>query len=135
MGDPECQTIIPKLKTDLSKIFMSCCNGNLNEINIEWSNKKSLCIVVCSKGYPEEFKKNVEIQNINNLKTDHGEFCFHAGTLKRNEKIYAVGGRVLNFVSLSEDFSEARKNVINKINILNWKEGFYRKDIGYKVIK
>ena len=59
MGDPECQTIIPKLKTDLSKIFMSCCNGNLNEINIEWSNKKSLCIVVCSKGYPEEFKKNV----------------------------------------------------------------------------
>ena len=135
MGDPECQTIIPKLKTDLSKIFMSCCNGNLNEINIEWSNKKSLCIVVCSKGYPEEFKKNVEIQNINNLETDHDEFCFHAGTLKRNEKIYAVGGRVLNFVSLSEDFSEARKNVINKINILNWKEGFYRKDIGYKVIK
>ena len=135
MGDPECQTIIPKLKTDLSKIFMSCCNGNLNEINIEWSNKKSLCIVVCSKGYPEEFKKNVEIQNINNLETDHGEFCFHAGTLKRNEKIYAVGGRVLNFVSLSEDFGEARKNVINKINILNWKEGFYRKDIGYKVIK
>ena len=135
MGDPECQTIIPKLKTDLSKIFMSCCNGNLNEINIEWSNKKSLCIVVCSKGYPEEFKKNVEIQNINNLKTDHGEFCFHAGTLKRDKKIYAVGGRVLNFVSLSEDFGEARKNVINKINILNWKEGFYRKDIGYKVIK
>ena len=135
MGDPECQTIIPKLKTDLSKIFMSCCNGNLNEINIEWSNKKSLCIVVCSKGYPEEFKKNVEIQNINNLETDYDEFCFHAGTLKRNEKIYAVGGRVLNFVSLSEDFSEARKNVINKINILNWKEGFYRKDIGYKVIK
>ena len=135
MGDPECQTIIPKLKTDLSKIFMSCCNGNLNEINIEWSNKKSLCIVVCSKGYPEEFKKNVEIQNINNLKTDHGEFCFHAGTLKRNEKIYAVGGRVLNFVSLSEDFGKARKNVINKINILNWEEGFYRKDIGYKVIK
>ena len=135
MGDPECQTIIPKLKTDLSKIFMSCCNGNLNEINIEWSNKKSLCIVVCSKGYPEEFKKNVEIQNINNLETDHGEFCFHAGTLKRNEKIYAVGGRVLNFVSLSEDFGEARKNVINKINILNWEEGFYRKDIGYKVIK
>ena len=135
MGDPECQTIIPKLKTDLSKIFMSCCNGNLNEINIEWSNKKSLCIVVCSKGYPEKFKKNVEIQNINNLETDHGEFCFHAGTLKRNEKIYAVGGRVLNFVSLSEDFGEARKKVINKINILNWKEGFYRKDIGYKVIK
>ena len=69
------------------------------------------------------------------MESDHDEFCFHAGTLKRNEKIYAVGGRVLNFVSLSEDFGEARKNVINKINILNWEEGFYRKDIGYKVIK
>jgi len=53
MGDPECQTIIPKLKTDLSEILISCCNGKLSEINLEWSNKKSLCIVVCSKGYPE----------------------------------------------------------------------------------
>ena len=135
MGDPECQTIIPKLKTDISEIFMSCCNRKLSEINIEWSNKNSLCIVVCSKGYPGEYKKNVEIQNINNINTGQDEFIFHAGTSKKNGKVYAIGGRVLNFVSLSNDFSKARKEAINKINILNWEEGFYRKDIGYKVIK
>ena len=135
MGDPECQTIIPKLKTDISEIFMSCCNRKLSEINIEWSTKNSLCIVVCSKGYPGEYKKNVEIQNINNINTGQDEFIFHAGTSKKNGKVYAIGGRVLNFVSLSNDFSKARKEAINKINILNWEEGFYRKDIGYKVIK
>ena len=135
MGDPECQTIIPKLKTDISEIFISCCDGKLNEVNLEWLNKKSLCIVVCSKGYPEEYKKNVEIQNIKNINIGHDEFFFHAGTSKKNGKVYAIGGRVLNFVSLSDDFNEARKNVINKINILNWEEGFHRKDIGYKVIK
>ncbi len=135
MGDPECQTIIPKLKTDISEIFISCCDGKLNEVNLEWLNKKSLCIVVCSKGYPEEYKKNVEIQNIKNINIGHDEFFFHAGTSKKNGKIYAIGGRVLNFVSLSDDFNKARKNVINKINILNWEEGFHRKDIGYKVIK
>jgi len=63
MGDPECQTILPKLKTDLSQIFISCCNGKLDKIDIEWIDKKSLCVVLCSKGYPEEFKNNVEIKN------------------------------------------------------------------------
>ena len=135
MGDPECQTIIPKVKSDISEIFISCCNGKLNEINLEWSNKKSLCIVVCSKGYPEEYKKNVEIQNIKNINTDNDEFFFHAGTTIKDGNVYAIGGRVLNFVSLSDDFGKARNNIINKINILNWDEGFYRKDIGYKVIK
>ena len=111
MGDPECQTIIPKLKTDISEIFISCCDGKLNEVNLEWLNKKSLCIAVCSKGYPEEYKKNVEIQNIKNINIGHDEFFFHAGTSKKNGKVYAIGGRVLNFVSLSDDFNKARKNV------------------------
>ena len=60
--------------------------------------------------------------------------CFHAGTAKENNKIISIGGRVLNFVSISDNFKEARKNVIDNINILNWDKGFYRKDIGYKVI-
>ena len=89
---------------------------------------------MCSKGY-RKYEKNLVINNIKNIKTDKNNLCFHAGTILKDNKIFAVGGRVLNFVSLSEDFGEARKNVINKINILNWKEGFYRKDIGYKVIK
>jgi phosphoribosylamine--glycine ligase len=134
MGDPECQTILPKLKTDLSQIFISCCNGKLDKINIEWINKKSLCVVLCSKGYPEEFKKNVEIKNLENITLSSNNYIFHAGTLKKENKIFAVGGRVLNFVSLSENFSESKKDVYNIINNLDWKDGFFRKDIGYKVI-
>ena len=134
MGDPECQTILPKLKTDLTDIFLACCEQKLSEINIEWINKKSLCVVVCSKGYPDTFEKNVEIENINNIHLNKDEFLFHAGTTKKNGKIFAVGGRVLNFISLSEDLKLARENIINNIKKLNWSKGFYRKDIGHKVI-
>ena len=134
MGDPECQTIIPKLKNDLSEIFLACCDEKLNEINLEWYNKKSLCIVICSKGYPEKFKKNVEIEDLKSISLQNNEFIFHAGTSKKNSKIYATGGRVLNFVCLADEFKEARDNIINKINKLNWSGGFFRGDIGHKVI-
>ena len=66
---------------------------------------------------------------------DKNNLLFHAGTTKKNKKIYAIGGRVLNFVSLSDDFISAKKNVTTNLDALNWSEGFYRKDIGYKVIK
>ena len=134
MGDPECQTILPKLKTDLYEILMACCERKLNKINIEWSNKKSLCIVLCSKGYPEKYQKNVELNNLDKIDFDESNLLFHAGTELENNKIMAVGGRVLNFVSLSDNFAYARKNVIDRISKLNWSEGFFRKDIGYKVI-
>ena len=134
MGDPECQTILPKLKTDLTNILVACCDEKLDEIKIEWSDKKSICIVVCSKGYPDSYKKNVEIMNINAINLGFDENLFHAGTLKEGEKIYAIGGRVLNFVSISEDFNSARKNIFKNLDRLNWSGGFYRKDIGYKVI-
>ncbi len=134
MGDPECQTILPKLKTDLYEILMACCERKLNKINIEWSNKKSLCIVLCSKGYPEKYQKNVELNNLDKIDFDESNLLFHAGTELENNKIMAVGGRVLNFVSLSDNFVYARKNVIDRISKLNWSEGFFRKDIGYKVI-
>ena len=135
MGDPECQTIIPKLKTDLTDIFLACCDKKLKNIDIEWLDTNSLCVVVCSKGYPDVYKKNIEIEKINNIKLENNEFLFHAGTKKENKKIYAIGGRVLNFVTLSENFSHARENILKKLDELDWRGGFYRKDIGYKAIK
>ena len=135
MGDPECQTILPKLKTNLSEIFLACCEGKLDQLKIEWLNKKSLCVVVCSKGYPEDFNKNVEIENINKIILNEGDFLFHAGTVKNNNRVYAVGGRVLNFITLSENLSSARENIMRNLEKLNWSGGFYRKDIGYKVIE
>ena len=134
MGDPECQTILPKLDSDLLDIFLKCCDGNLKETKISWNNKKSLSIVLCSNGYPDEYKKNILINNLEKIKQDQNNLCFHAGTIKELGKIMSIGGRVLNFVCIADNFNEARKNAIDNINILNWDKGFYRKDIGYKVI-
>ena len=135
MGDPECQTILPKLNSDFSDIILACCDQKLKETQINWLNKKSLCIVICSKGYPDTYKKNIEIENLNNLKLNKNEFLFHAGTFERKGKIFATGGRVLNFVSLEDDFKFARENIVKNLKSLNWSGGFYRNDIGHKVIK
>ena len=135
MGDPECQTILPKLKTDLSEVFLACCNENLDKINLDWLNKKSLCVVVCSNGYPDEFKKNIIIENLKSIDLQSQDYLFHAGTSKKNGEVYAVGGRVLNFISLSDNFNDAKMSITKNLNKLNWSGGFYRKDIGHKVIK
>ncbi len=135
MGDPECQTILPKLNSDLSDIILACCEERLKETKINWLNKKSLCIVLCSNGYPDNYKKNIEIEKLKNLELGNNEFLFHAGTSDKKGKIYAVGGRVLNFVTIEDDFKFARDKIIKKLKILNWSDGFYRNDIGYKVIK
>ena len=134
MGDPECQTILPKLETDLLKIFLACCHKSLDKIELHWNNKKRLCIVLCSTGYPANYDKNVLINNLDKLLLDKNNLCFHAGTNLKIKNIFAIGGRVLNFVSLSDSFFEARNKILNNLKILNWDKGFYRKDIGYKVI-
>jgi len=134
MGDPECQTILPKLKTDLFDIIFACCKENLSNLEIEWHEKKSLCIVLCSKGYPEEYKKNIVIDDLQNISLKENEYIYHAGTKINEKKIYSNGGRVLNFVCLSNNFKESRIKIINLIKSLNWSNGFFRKDIGYKVI-
>ncbi len=135
MGDPECQTILPTLKTDLMDIFISCCDGSLNKSIINFSKSKSVCIVLCSKGYPEKFENNIEIENLDQLNLIENQNIFHAGTLKRETGIISNGGRVLNFVSTSDDFLKSRVEAINLIKKLNWKNGYYRSDIGHKVIK
>ena len=134
MGDPECQTILPRLKSDLVKIINSCCDETLDKTLIEWEDKKSLCVVLCAKGYPDSFQKGTEIPNLSNILLDTGDYLFHAGTKKKDDKIIVNGGRVLNFVSVSNEFKTAREKVHKIIEKVNWTDGFYRKDIGYKVI-
>jgi len=90
---------------------------------------------LCSKGYPETYQKNIEIKNINKIELNTLDHLFHAGTIKRGDVTLAVGGRVLNFVSLSDSFEESRNRIHQLLNNLNWSDGFFRKDIGYKVIK
>ncbi len=134
MGDPECQTILPLLNDDLVEIFINCCLGKLTKEKIILSEKKSICIVLCSKGYPDNFKRNVSIKGLNNLLLKKNEYIFHAGTKFENNKILASGGRVLNFVSVSNNFKASREDLIKIIGDLKWDNGFFRRDIGYKVI-
>ena len=124
-----------RLNTDFGEIIDSCCNGRLNESKINWNDKKSICVVLCSKGYPETYQKNIEIKNIYKIKLNTCDHLFHAGTIKRGDVTLAVGGRDLNFVSLSDSFEESRNRIHLLLNNLNWSDGFFRKDIGYKVIK
>jgi phosphoribosylamine--glycine ligase len=134
MGDPECQTILPRLKTDFFKIIYSCVQEKLDAVDIEWHEERSLCVVMCSKGYPGEYVNNVEIKNLDELTLADNEFIFHAGTILKDNRLLSNGGRVLNFVSKSKNFKESRNNILNLIRKLNWKNGHYRKDIGFRVI-
>ena len=134
MGDPECQTILPMLRSELLDILLACIDEKLEEIQIKWKNLHSLCVVLCSKGYPDEYKKNIRISNFDKLNLDDNNYLFHAGTKKENDEILAIGGRVLNFISLSNNLISARKSVIENLNKLEWDKGFFRKDIAFKVI-
>ena len=134
MGDPECQTLLPKLKTDFLTIIDKCIEQKLHEIKIEWFEDKTICIVLCSKGYPDTYKKNVEL-NLKKLRFNNKQFIFHAGTKIVGNKILSNGGRVLNVVTRSNDLKEAREISLKLLDDINWDNGFYRRDIGYKVIK
>ena len=134
MGDPECQVILPRLKTDIVKIFKNTTNNNLKNTIIKWNKQKCMTIVLCSKGYPGNFKKNLEIKNIKKIKLSKKDFIFHAGTKIVNGKLVSNGGRVLNLTSIGSKFFDIRKRIISNIKKLSWKHGFYRKDIGWKVI-
>ena len=135
MGDPECQVILPRLNTDLVKIIRKTIQNNLRSINIKWRKEKSMTIVLCAKGYPGAYKKNLLIKNIDKIKQFKNNFIYHAGTMILNNELRSSGGRVLNFTSLGNNFSKIREKVISNIKKLNWKYGFFRKDIGFKVIK
>ncbi len=134
MGDPECQVILPRLKTDIVKIFIETVKNNLKNTKIRWSNNKSMTIVLCSKGYPGNYKKNCKIENIKKIRLSKKDFIYHAGTKLVKGELISSGGRVLNITSLGNNYLKIRDKIIFNIKKLNWKNGFYRKDIGWKVI-
>ena len=134
MGDPECQVLMMRLKTDLLEILDCATKNKLNNLKIEWATKSSITIVLCAKGYPSNYIKNSEIKNLSNILTDSNNQIFHAGTYEKNNKIYSNGGRVLNITSSSENLVEARNKSLTNIDKINWSDGFFRKDIGWRVI-
>jgi len=134
MGDPECQVILPRLNTDIFKIFKYATLNKLKNIKINWKKQKSMTVVLCAKGYPGVYKKNLKIQNINKINLSDRDFIFHAGTKIVNNILRSNGGRILNVSSLGNNFKFIRKKIISNIKKLKLKGSFYRKDIGWKVI-
>ena len=133
MGDPECQVILPRLKTDIVQIFLDVVTNKLSKTILRWKKEKSMTIVLCAKGYPGVYKKNLKL-NIDKVKLSKNNYIYHAGTKFLNNELRTCGGRVLNFTSTGASFLVIRNKIIANIKKVNWKEGFYRKDIGWKVI-
>jgi len=140
-GDPETQVLLPRIKSDFVALIESAIDGNLENFKIEFDEENKLvCVVICSNGYPEDYKKNIEIKNLrefeNRLENGNiidGVKILHAGTIEKDDKILATGGRVLNVVASDKNFSLARQKAYKVIDMIGWKEGFVRKDIAKKV--
>ena len=124
MGDPECQVILPRLKTDLVSIIQSTISNKLKDIKIRWLKEKSMTIVMCAKGYPGNYRKNLKIKNINKIKLSKNDYIYHAGTRIKNNEVLSNGGRVLNITSIGSNFLKIRNNIFSIIRRLNWKKRF-----------
>ena len=134
MGDPECQVLMMRLETDLLEIIDHAIKNKINNLKIKWTKKNSITIVLCAKGYPSNYIKDSEIKNLQNVLIDEDNQIFHAGTYEKNNKTYSSGGRVLNITSSSESLIEARNKSLTNIDKINWPDGFFRKDIGWREI-
>ena len=134
MGDPECQVLMMRLKTNLNDILKATVNNTLKDLKINWANDSCMTIVLCSNGYPGTYKKNIEIQNLESVHLDSNNQIFHAGTFEKDGRIYSNGGRVLNVTSLNKNLISSRDQCLDILNKINWKGGFFRKDIGWRVI-
>ena len=135
MGDPECQVLMMRLQTDLLEVIECAIENKLDNLKIAWSNKICITIVLCSKVYPSDYVKNSEIKNLSKILTNKNNQIFHAGTYENNKKIFSNGGRVLNITSLSKNLIGARNKSLKILDKINWPDGFFRKDIGWRAIK
>ena len=134
MGDPECQVLMMRLQTDLLEIIDRATKNKISSLKIKWKDKSCITIVLCSKGYPYNYIKDSEIKNLSKVSIDKNNQIFHAGTYKKNNKILSNGGRVLNVTSLAKSMSTAKNKSLDNLKKINWTDGFFRKDIGWRVI-
>jgi len=134
MGDPECQVIMPRLQNDLVQLLNASVNDTLDKIKIKWSRDKCMTTVICSRGYPNKHivGKKINLKHINLKKKS---FIFHAGTKIKDGLLYSNGGRVLNIVTLGNSYLRIRNQIFKIIKTINWKYGFFRRDIGWRIIK
>ena len=133
-GDPECQVLMPRMKDDLLTLMLATANGELDKSSVRWRDEVAITVVFANKGYPGSCKSGAEISGIEKANAIEGVTVFHAGTKRDGEKIISNGGRVLNVTALGKSVTEARERAYKAISLIQWPEGFYRSDIGWRAI-
>ena len=131
-GDPETQPIMMRLKSDLAQLCYDACRESLQNSELEWDDRKSLGVVMASKGYPHEYESNQDIQNL--PKSENDLKIFHAGTKIENGKLKSNGGRVLCVTALGSTVHSAQEKAYNAISKISWKDSYFRRDIGHRAI-
>lgn len=136
-GDPECQVLMMRLESDLAQVLLSACRGELGKVSLTWSPEMAMVVVMASQGYPGSYKKGTVIKNIDKAEqVSPAVKIFHAGTaLDGNGNLVAVGGRVLGVSAKGKDIEEARSRAYDAVDVVDWPEGFFRRDIGWRALK
>ncbi len=134
MGDPETQPVLMRMKSDIIPVIEAAIDGKLNEIKLEWYDEATVCVVMASGGYPKSYEKGYEITGIEDAEKSENIKVFHAGTKIENGKLINSGGRVLGVTARHKDLKVAIQDAYKAVEKINWKDVFYRKDIGKKAL-
>lgn len=133
-GDPEAQVLMMRLKSDLLPALLATCDGVLKDFDLRWHEAAALTVVMAARGYPGAYEKGSEIRGLEAAAEDENVQIFHAGTKRENGRIIATGGRVLSVTALGRNVREAQARAYAAIARIDWPQGFYRKDIGWRAI-
>jgi phosphoribosylamine--glycine ligase len=131
-GDPETQPILMRLKSDLLEVLLAVCNGTLNQIELDWDPRPSICVVMTSGGYPGDYQKGMKITGLNEAQQMQDVVVFHAGTKEENGDIVTNGGRVLGVTALGESIGDAKIRAYKAVDIIKFDGAYYRGDIADK---
>ena len=134
-GDPECQPIMMRLKSDLIPLLEASIDGNLDQVQPQWYDEPAVCVVLTANGYPGSYDKGKEIHGLDQLKNWNNGFVFHAGTSKEKDRWLTTGGRVLGVTARGKDIARAVENVYGAVGKISWDGMHYRKDIARRALK
>ncbi|MCL0033773.1 phosphoribosylamine--glycine ligase [Thermodesulfovibrionales bacterium] len=133
-GDPEAQSILSRLNTDIMDIFMAITDERLSDINIEWSDEAAVCVVLASEGYPGKYKRGKVIHGLNDVRDMDDVVVFHAGTAFNDNEIITKGGRVLGVTATGKDINGAKERSYEAVKRIHFEGMHYRKDIANKAL-
>jgi phosphoribosylamine--glycine ligase len=132
-GDPECQVLMMRLRSDIVPALVAACDGALKNFDLRWSGEAALTVVLAANGYPESYDKGTEIRGLD-AAAETGATVFHAGTAADGDRVLASGGRVLNVTACGADITTAQANAYAAVDAIDWPEGFCRRDIGWRAV-